>query len=323
MVDACDSKSHLLGGEGSSPSSGTMKTIIVIVGQTTSGKSDLAVELSKEFNGEVVSCDSRQVYTGLDFGSGKITEKEMNGIRHHMLDVTSLTNDFSVDDFSKLALKKIDEIFLNNKVPILCGGTGFYINSILYEGVYAKVPKNKFLRQKLEQMDNKVLINTLQELDKERASSIDIKNKRRLIRAIEIAKHLGGVPKNKKTKRFNFVCIGLFADKEILKEQIKNRLESRWNNIKTEISNMLKKGVSPEKLMDLGLEYKFVTEILIGKKIEKEAKEKLLTEIYRYAKRQITYFNKINDICWFNMSENKKLQIQKIKKYINTIRSLD
>ena len=317
LVDACDSKSHLFGGEGSSPSSGTMKKIITVVGQTSTGKSDVAVKLAKIFNGEVVSCDSRQVYKGLDFGSGKITKKEMCGVKHHMLDVVSLSNDFSVDDFAKIALKKIDEILLKDKIPILCGGTGFYIDAILYEGTYAKVPKNKKLRDDLEKKDTKELVSMLNKLDITRAKSIDKKNKIRLIRAIEIAEFLGSVPKNKKRKRFDFVCVGLFANQKTLREKIQKRLEKRWKNIKKEVLNILKHKKCPQKLMNLGLEYKFTTEMFVLNKNEEQVKEKLFCEICKYAKRQMTYFKKMDGICWFDVSEfSKKVLIEKIKEKI-------
>ena len=317
LVDACDSKSHLFGGEGSSPSSGTMKKIITVVGQTSTGKSDLAVELAKIFNGEVVSCDSRQVYKKLNFGSGKISKKEMCGIKHHMLDVASLPDDFSVDDFAKMSLKKIDEILSKGKIPILCGGTGFYVDAILYEGTYAKVPKDKNFRDNLEKKDIKNLVSILNKLDAARAKSIDTKNKRRLIRAIEIANYLGSVPKNEKKKRFDFVCIGLFENQKTLREKIQKRLEKRWKNIKKEVLSILKHKEYSQKLMSLGLEYKFTTEMFVLDKDEQQVKEKLFSEICKYAKRQMTYFKKMYGIEWFDVSEcSKKALIKKIKDHI-------
>src|SRR3989344_4003068 len=173
------------------------KKVIVIVGQTSTGKSDLAVKMAKRFDGEVVIADSRQVYRGVDLGSGKITKEEMKSVPHHLLDIADPRENFSVYEFKKLAEKKIKEIIRRNKVPIVTGGTGFYIDAITKGIVLPNVPPNPRLRRDLEETSTEDLALRLQKIDPERAKTIDLKNRVRLVRAIEIAKYLGKVPKLK------------------------------------------------------------------------------------------------------------------------------
>ncbi|MCC6290472.1 tRNA (adenosine(37)-N6)-dimethylallyltransferase MiaA [Candidatus Nomurabacteria bacterium] len=165
------------------------KQVLVIVGPTASGKSALAVQLAKKFDGEIISADSRQVYRGLDIGSGKITEKEKRGIPHHLLDIASPKRIFTVARYQKLAKQKIAEIIGRGKLPIICGGTGFYIQAIVDDLALPKVKPDSRLRKSLAQKTVPELFKMLQKLDSNRARKIDRNNPRRLIRAIEIAKH--------------------------------------------------------------------------------------------------------------------------------------
>ena len=162
------------------------KKLVVIVGPNASGKSDLAVKLAKKFNGEVVSADSRQVYKGMDIGTGKITKEEMQGIPHYLLDVASPKRRFSVAQYQKKAIEAIKKIQKKGKLPILCGGTGFYVQAVVDGLVFPKVKPDWKLRKKLEQKSAKGLYEYLKKLDPERAKTIEKDNKRRLIRAIEI-----------------------------------------------------------------------------------------------------------------------------------------
>lgn len=165
------------------------KQVLVIVGPTASGKSALAVRLAKRFDGEIISADSRQVYRGLDIGSGKITEKEKGGIPHHLLDIVSPKRVFTVAQYQKLAKRKIAEIIERRKLPIICGGTGFYVQSVIDDLALPKVKPNSRLRKSLNQKTAPELFQILQKLNAKRAVKIDRNNPRRLIRAIEIAKH--------------------------------------------------------------------------------------------------------------------------------------
>ena len=174
--------------------------IIVVLGQTVTGKSDLAVKVAKKINGEIISADSRQVYKGLDIGTGKITQKEMKGVPHHLLDVANPKRRFTVAQYQKLTISAIAEIVRRDKTPIICGGTGFYIDAITKGVVFPEVPPNLKLRKQLNTKSAIALFEVLKKLDPVRAKNIDPKNKVRLIRAIEIAKSLGKVPKIKETK---------------------------------------------------------------------------------------------------------------------------
>jgi tRNA dimethylallyltransferase len=304
--------------------------IIVILGQTSTGKSDFAVEIAKQINGEIISADSRQVYKGMDLGTGKITKKEMGGIPHYLLDVISPLKTFSVNDFQKITNKKIEEIVkkpsrLNshsggNKIPIICGGTGFYIDSIVNGNIFPNVSPNKKLREKLSKKTTLELFKILQKLDSERAKNIDKNNGVRLIRAIEIATELGSVPRlDRSLSGPTVLKIGLTLPNEILKERIKIRLLSRIKKgMIKEIENLHKSGVSWKRLYSFGLEYRHVSLYLQGKLKKEEMIEKLNTEIWHFAKRQNTWFKKDPNTIWINPLKNneKNKAFKEIKNFL-------
>ncbi len=268
--------------------------ILVILGPTATGKSDLAVQIAKKYKGEIISADSRQVYTGLDIGTGKITKKEMLGIPHYMLDVISPKKVFSVSDWQKQTKKIVEEIISRGKLPIICGGTGFYIQSIVDDIILPEVPANKELRKKLEHKTVPELVTVLKKLDAERLKEIDIKNPVRLIRAIEIATELGFVPKIKMGKsQYEFLQIGLTLTDDELKTRIHNRLLSRVKKgMIQEAQKLHDTGLSWKRMWTLGLEYRYMAEYLQKKLTKKEFLEKLETEIWHYAKRQVTWFKR-------------------------------
>ncbi|MES2059671.1 MAG: tRNA (adenosine(37)-N6)-dimethylallyltransferase MiaA [Patescibacteria group bacterium] len=286
--------------------------IIAIVGPTASGKSDLAVQIAKKFGGEIISADSRQVYKGLNIGTGKITKKEMQGVPHHLLDVANPKNKFSVDIYKSLADKAIENILSRNKIPILCGGTGFYVDAVAKNIILPDVPPNPILRTKLEELSAEKLCAMLTKLDPRRAKEIDPKNKVRLIRAIEIAKSLGHVPHLDvgRPSKYNVLYIGVWRGSDYLKARIKARLESR---IKAGMINEAKKlhgkGLSWKRMHELGLEYRYLALYLQNKITKSEMIEKLNTEIWHYAKRQMTWFKKNKEIVW--MDPKKESQIFK------------
>ena len=287
--------------------------IIVILGQTTTGKSDLAVKIAKKIGGEIISADSRQVYKGLDLGTGKITKKEMQGVLHHLLDVANPKKRFSVAQYKKLADKKIKEIIKRGKVPIICGGTGFYIDAVVKNITFPEVPPNEKLRKVLNKKTAQELFEMLKKLDKTRANNIDKNNKVRLIRAIEIAQKLDKVPKlqgatNSAMAEFvapyEFIKIGLFLPTDILKKKIEKRLLARIKiGMIKEIEKLHRQGLSWKRMEELGLEYRY-TALYLQKKITKqEMIEKLNSEIYKYAKRQMTYFKRDKEIKWIDASK--------------------
>jgi tRNA dimethylallyltransferase len=321
------------------------KKIIVIVGPTASGKSDLAIKIAKNFNGEIISADSRQVYKGMDIGTGKVLRdksfsisnskyriKELklkllsdilhkrnyfysSGIRHHLIDVVSPKKQFTVSDFKKLGKKALDHILNQNKIPIIVGGAGFYIDVLLDRISIAEVPPNKKLRANLEKLDTKKLFEKLKKLDPRRAQTIESKNKRRLIRALEIVlstKKPVPVPEPKN----NYQILWLGLNPENLKQRIKIRLDKRLNQgMIDEIKKLHKQGVSWKRLDELGLEYRWVSRWLKNNKKTKKSYffnsqeyKNLLGEIIKYSKRQMVWFKRNNEIKWIkNSKEAEKL----------------
>lgn len=288
--------------------------IIVILGQTATGKSGFAVEVAKKINGEIISADSRQVYKGMDLGTGKVTKKEMGGIPHFMLDIISPKNKtFSAGQFQKMAKQKIKEILDKKNIPIICGGTGYYIDSLINSLPFPEVLPNKKLRKELEGESTTELFEILKKIDKNRAKNIDAKNKVRLIRAIEIAQELGQVPKLKKTKKeFETIKIGLaFPDNE-LKRRIYERLIKRIKKgMIKEVEKLHESGVSWKKLESFGLEYRYVSFYLQKKMTKEEMIEKLFSAIWHFAKRQKTWWKKDKEIIWINPSKKKDITIAK------------
>lgn len=280
----------------------TKPKIVIVLGQTATGKSDLAVVLAKKYNGEIISADSRQVYSGLNIGTGKITKKEMHGVKHYMLDVTSAKKTYSISAWQEKTKKIILDILKRNKLPIICGGTGFYIQSIVENIVLPEVPPNKDLREKLLKKTPTELLKILTKLDKEIIKTIDKNNPARLVRAIEIAKVLGKVPKiNKIQNEYDILQIGLILPDEILKDRIYKRLISRMKKgMIAEAKRLHKSGLSWKRMFDLGLEYRYLSMFLQNKISKQDFIEKLNTEIWHYAKRQKTWFKRDKNIRWFD-----------------------
>lgn len=280
--------------------------LIVILGQTATGKSDFAVNIAKKTRGEIISADSRQVYRGMDLGTGKITKKEMGGVPHYLLDIVSPKNKiFSVSDYQKIANKKIEEILEKGKIPIICGGTGYYIDSIINNVSFPEVPPNKKLREELSKKTTLQLFSLLKKLDEARSKNIDTNNKVRLIRAIEIAKAIGKVPQiNKNDSPFNVIKIGLIFTNEELKERIYVRLIKRMKmGMLKEMEDLHKSGVSWKKMESFGLEYRYSAFYLQGKISKEEMVEKLFSQIWHFAKRQNTWFKRDKDTIWINPSK--------------------
>lgn len=281
-----------------------MKKVIVILGQTATGKSNLAVKIAKKYKGEIISADSRQVYKGLDIGTGKITKKEMRGVPHYLLDVANPKKKFSVVEYKKLTETKIKEILSRNKIPIICGGTGFYIDAITKGLVFPEVPPNKKLRAILHSKSAIALFEYLKKLDPKRAKNIDPMNKVRLIRAIEIAKALGKVPKiTEKTPIYKFIKIGLVLPTDTLKKKISKRVKKMFTDgLLKEIKKLKKAGVSDKRLQELGFEYWRPTE------------ESVVVGSLKYAKRQMTWFKRDKQIKWFTLGQAENFK--KIENYI-------
>ncbi len=270
-----------------------MKKVLAIVGPTASGKSALAIRLAKKLKGEVISADSRQVYKGLNIGTGKVTQKEMRGIPHHLLDVADPKKQFSVAEYQTLANEALEDIQRREKLPVVVGGTGFYIDALCHGFVLPEVPPNKKLRKELEKLSAETLYKQLKKKDPARAKQIDWRNKVRVIRALEIVAALGKVPSlDTKKARKDCVYIGLYPTD--LEKRIYKRLLDRIPGIIRETKKLSKK-----RAQDLGLEYRFASLYLQKKLSRKEFVEELNTAIRQYARRQMTWFKRNSKIRWF------------------------
>ncbi len=313
LVDALDSKSSIVRCGSSTLPRGTMEKqaitrVLVILGQTSTGKSDFAVALARKLKkdgvyAEIISADSRQVYKGLNLLSGKITQREMGGIPHHLLDVASPRSVFSVAQFQKQAARAIAEIGARGHLPILVGGTGFYIDAVVSGTVLPEVPPNPQLRETLSKQTVAKLFTQLKQKDPARAETIDPNNKVRIIRALEIAHALGKVPSVATQKTpYDVVKIGLAVEDEELKARIHTRLLKRIKQgMLTEAKKLHDSGVSWKRMYELGLEARYAALHLQGKLSKQDMLTQLETAIWHYAKRQKTWFKRDKTIRWIEV----------------------
>jgi len=275
--------------------------LIVILGPTASGKTELSVKLAKRFNGEVVSADSRQVYKGMNIGTGKITKKEMRGIPHYLLNVTSPKKRFTVAEYKILAERAIAKIQKKNKVPFLVGGTGFYVQAVADNIKIPAIKPDWKLRAKLGKKSVSELHRMLKKLDPTRAKSIDKNNPRRLIRALEIVlKSKRPIPPLSQNKpNFEALFLGVKRGKKELEKLIEKRLSKRLKaGMIDEVKKLRKSGVSWKRLEEFGLEYRYIACYLQDKISYKQMTERLQKEIEHYAKRQMTWFKRDKRIKW-------------------------
>jgi tRNA dimethylallyltransferase len=285
----------------------TRQRVVVIVGPTASGKSDLAVALARRFGGEVISGDSRQVYRGLTIGTGKITAREMRGIPHHLLDVASPKRTFTANDFVQRGREALQQIEKRKAIPFVCGGTGFYIDALLGRVTLADTPPNKALRTQLAPKSAGELYALLAKLDPIRARSIDKHNKRRLARAIEIARAQPR-PKPRTAPRLEVLWIGLRPPRETLRERINTRLKKRIKSgMRAEAVRLHAGGLSFERMDALGLEYRFLARLLRRELTRGQFEEQLAAAIWQFAKRQLTYWRRNHDIHWFESPHDPRI----------------
>lgn len=285
--------------------------VLIILGPTASGKSALAIQIAKKFNGEVISADSRQVYKGLDIGTGKVTQEEMQGIPHHLLDIISPAKRYSVETFKHDAEKAIDLVLKKGKLPIIAGGTGFYIEALVKNIARPNVLMNTKLRKELASLSTAELKNRLEKIDPSYAKKIDVNNPVRLIRAIEIAEQLGHVPELvSMPAKYEFLQIGISTDDENLREKIIKRLDMRLQNGMVDEVRKLRapktgKPLSWKRLFELGLEYRYISLFLQGKLTVQEMRDELAQEIWQYARRQKTWFRRDKSIVWIENGQMK------------------
>lgn len=284
-----------------------MQKIISIIGQTSSGKSSLAIELAKFFDGEIVSADSRQVYKGLDWCSGKVTEEEQKMIKHHLLDITNLGEQFTLFDFQKLAYEKIDDILSRNKIPFLVGGTGLYSRAVVEGYSLDESKPNMELRKELENKSKEELIKICEEQNIIVEGEITA---RRLVRLLEKKQNIT----QKNQPRYDVLQIGILWPREEIYDRIKKRLEMRMPHMIEEIKNLIVRGADENFLTSLGLEAKHIILYLHGAYASyEEFFEELFKNERHFAKRQNTWYNKEKNIVWLdakdNLFENAKILI--------------
>jgi tRNA dimethylallyltransferase len=275
--------------------------LIVIVGPTASGKTGLAIQLAKKLGGEVISADSRQVYRGLDIGTEKISRREMRGVPHHCIDIASPRRAYSVERWRAHAERAIRDITRRGQVPIVAGGTGLYVDSLVYGTEFPRVAPNTTLRAELSSWPIAKLYAHLIALDPERAETIEAENPRRLIRAIEVATALGKVPKIETQKeRYDVTWIGLNPTFSVLEERIRTRLKKTLRRGLVAETRKLRGelGLSWKRINELGLEYRVVGEYLRGEVLEKDLEQRLYEGVRRYAKRQLRWLKRNKDIVW-------------------------
>ncbi len=274
--------------------------LIVIMGTNASGKSGLGVELALKYGGEVVSADSRQVFRGLDLGSGKITPDETKGVPHHLIDVCQPGEFFSMADFQRLAFEAIDGILTRGKIPFLVGGTGLYGDSVADGYELSDVGPDLTLRARLETYETPALYEMLKE--KLPDTDIDPKNRNRVMRALERLAADDYHP-GRRNPRYETLKLGVTWPRELLKARIDERLDRRLKEgMVEEVRGLMEAGVSTEFLMKLGLEYRYLTRYLLGEMGYDQMVLELGNAIKKFAKRQMTWFRREEKLRWLDMA---------------------
>ena len=306
-----------------------MKKIVVVLGPTSSGKSDIAIKLAKKFDGEIISADSRQIYRGMDIGTGKVLGNPISnwksgfqvwmshGIPHYMISFVSSRTKYNVAKFKRQAEKIIEGILKRGKLPIICGGTGFWIQAIVDNVSFPEVKPDWKLRRRLDKHSAEKLFAILKRLDPERAKTIDSKNKAMLIRAIEICKKIKKVPRieniplrgtTSRVAQYKFLQIGIKLPKERLYKNIEKRVKARFKQgMVAEVEKLHKQGLSWKKIQSFGLAYFWIPLYLQDKLTKTELVEKITNAEKKYAKRQMTWFRRDSRIKWLkNYSQTEK-----------------
>ena len=275
--------------------------LIVVEGTNASGKSGLGVELALRYGGEIVSADSRQVYRGLDLGSGKIAPEEMRGVAHHLIDVVEPNGFFSMRDFQRLAYEAVDGILARARLPFLVGGTGLYVASVVEGYELSDIPPDLAYRAELEALETPELFRRLRALRPD--AQVDPKNRNRVMRLLEKI-HDGDERRAPNRPRYDCLKLGVTWDRATLRARIDERLKRRLEQgMVDEVRGLMARGATKEFLMKLGLEYRFIARYLTGEiATEAEMAEGLATAIKQFAKRQTTWFRRDPEILWLDMA---------------------
>jgi len=285
--------------------------VIAVVGPTASGKTNLAVKIARKYNGEIISCDSRQVYRGLDEGTAKITAAEMNGITHHLLDICDIDTVYTATDFKRDATIAVADSTTRGKLPIVTGGTFFYLDQLRGTASSAPVPPNQKLRQILEEKLTTELYTELKAKDPTRAASIDPHNKRRLVRSLEIIAAIGNVPETQRKKidsPYDFLVIGITTEKDVLRERFKARAEV-WltGPFQAEVETLLANGTTRARLQEIGFEYRIMLDYIDRKLTDEAFIQTNIEKNWQYAKQQKTWLKRDENIVWEEAGEQAKI----------------
>lgn len=278
-----------------------MQKVVAVVGTNASGKSDLGVRLALAFGGEIISADSRQVFRGLDLGTGKITQAEMQGIPHHMIDIRDPGEFFSMADFQRLSFELIDQITARGRLPMIVGGTGLYVDSVLDGYDLSDTEPDLAYRAELEKLSTPELYAMLIRLVPD--TMVTAQNRNRVMRILERI-HDGDSAVPTRSKKVESLRLGVSWPRDVLTTRIEERLDRRFaEGMLDEVQHLLDQGVSRDFLIGLGLEYRFITLYLTGEMPDfSEMHDKLAQAIRKFAKRQMTWFRRCPEIHWLDMS---------------------
>ena len=302
--------------------------VIVIVGPTASGKTSLSIELAKKIDGEIISCDSMQIYKDMDIGSAKPTQEEMQGIKHYLIDVVSPDERFSVAEYKKQAEKAIEEILAKGKVPIVIGGTGLYADSLIYGIEYQEIEFDEKYRKALEiqaQTEDglKMLYNQAKKIDEDAIKKISENDKKRIIRILEIYHQTGKTKteleaeSRKNEVKYDYKVFAINMDRQVLYDRINKRVDIMIENgLIQEVDSLLKKYKTFPTAMQ-GLGYKEVVQYLNDELTKEEMIDKIKQETRRYAKRQLTWFRKNKETIWLDGQLGNENNINIILEEIN------
>ena len=286
--------------------------IIVIVGPTAVGKTYVSVELAKKLNTEIISADSMQIYKGMDIGTAKITEEEKHGIIHHMIDIIKPDENYSVSDFKNDSEKIIDELLLDNKIPVIVGGSGLYVNSLIYDLDFGNAKSDTKLREYYTYYYNEhgedALYDKLLKIDPEAAEKIHKNNVKRVIRALEVYDLTGikfselNTDIRKESNKYDCILIGLSMERKVLYERINQRVDEMLSNgLIEEVKSLIDKGYDKNLVSMMGIGYKEIIDYLEGNMDLEETVNILKRNTRRFAKRQFTWFLKDENVKWFSM----------------------
>lgn len=288
-----------------------MNKLLIICGATCSGKTSLAINCALKLNTEIVSADSQLIYKGLDIGTAKPTKEEMRGVRHHMMDIVSPFENFSVSDYAQLSGQIIDKLWAENKVPIICGGTGFYINSLIYDLSYGNTAADEDVRRKyneiLKEKGKEYLYSLLQKYDPETAKILHINDTKRVIRALEIyevgGKRKSEIKDNANIKR-SYTAFAVDYPRDVLYERINARVDVMFEKgLVDEVKRLVSVGVNENSRCMQAIGYKEVLFCLKNGNNQTTMRDIIKRDTRRYAKRQITFFKKLPDLIWLKPEE--------------------